>query len=73
MKSPPLGLDPAFGLQPVQRRIKRAVIDQKNVFRLLLNGPRDSLAVIRAKHQHAENKHVQRSLQQRGAVFVFSG
>src|SRR5215468_11013443 len=51
LRSPPLCGDPATALQPLQRRIERAVINFQHLLRRLLYVMRDVVAVQRAEEQ----------------------
>ena len=39
------------------------MLNQESVFRLLLNGPRNALPVLCAKHQGSQNQQIERALQ----------
>lgn len=69
----PFGGDPALRLQALQGGVQRAVIDEENILGLFLNGARDSLAVLGAEDQHAENEHIERTLQERNAILFLFG
>jgi len=47
----PLGADEAARLEALQRRVERAVIDDRHVVGLLLNEAGDSLPVLAAEDQ----------------------
>jgi hypothetical protein len=50
------------------------VIHQQSALRLLLDGPRDALAVLRPEHEGPHDEEVERALQELHAfVFVVSG
>lgn len=50
--------------EPMQRRIKRAVLDLQNLLRGLLDDMRDSVSVSRAQQDGLENKDVERPLKE---------
>ena len=58
--------------ETLERRIQSAVFDQEFFIGCLLNGARDSLAVLRAENERAENQQVQSALQQ-FETFLFLG
>src|SRR5689334_24179163 len=60
----PLRRNPALRLQPLQRRIQRAVLDQQHVFGLFLDNARDALPMLWAKHQRAQNQQIEGALQE---------
>jgi len=63
----PLGGDPSLVFEPLERGIKRAMLHQQNIFGLLLYRARDTLAVLLAKDQGAEDQKLQRALEQRNS------
>ena len=65
----PLRADPAAVLQPLERRIKRAVFYQQFLVGRLLDGARDALAVLRPEKERAQNEQVERALEEFEAVF----
>lgn len=58
----PFGGDPAALLQTLERRIESAVLDEELFIGSLLNRVRDSLAVLRAKDERAEDEQVESAL-----------
>src|ERR1041385_7279045 len=50
----PLGHNPALLLEPVQRRIERALLDRKHLVRQLLDPLRNAPAVQRLAHERFE-------------------
>src|SRR5271165_3339854 len=69
----PFGANPILSFEALQGGIKSAVIHQQLVRRGFLNGPRDALTVLPSEDQGAQDQQVQRALQERQAVSVFSG
>src|SRR6185437_9342068 len=70
----PLGADPAFAFEAVERRIKRAVLDLQNVVRGSLDVLGDLVAVGGAEHERPQDEHVQCALHEiESAVCFFSG
>src|SRR6266446_592808 len=72
-RSAPASGNPPLRLQPLEGGIESAMFDQQRIFRRLLNCPRDTLPVLRAEYQGAQDEQVQRALQQRQPFFFFSG
>src|SRR5262249_53943174 len=62
VRRPPRALDPAARLESLQRRIERSMIDEQRVARPLLDDPRDTLAVMGAQREDAQNQKIERSL-----------
>jgi hypothetical protein len=69
----PLRGNPAALLQPLQSGIKCSVLHKQFFVRGLLNGARDSLAMLRTKNQRAQDEQVQRALEKFQPFFVFLG
>jgi hypothetical protein len=63
LRSPPEGRDPTSVFEPVQRRVKRAVLDLQNFFRAVLDDVGNCVAVRRAQNQRLQNEQVQCALQ----------
>src|SRR4051812_48571858 len=55
--------DPAAVLEAVESRIERAVLDLKNIFRTMLDGVGDGVAVRGAERQRLEHQDVERPLE----------
>ena len=60
----PFRVDPALLLQPVKRRVERALIDAQHVARDLLDALRDAPAVHRLERERLQDEHVERALQE---------
>src|SRR5579872_152935 len=60
----PFDGDPALGFETLESRIEGAVLDQQHVFRLLLDGARDSLPVLRSENQRTQNQQIEGSLEE---------
>src|SRR5258706_543813 len=60
----PGGRDPAFGFQPMERRVQRTGLDLHQVFRGSLNMFGDCVAVGGSGQQSAKNKKVEGALQE---------
>src|SRR5262249_17840580 len=65
---PPLRKEPAALLEPLERRIERAVLDEELLLGPLLDGAGDPLTVLRAEDQGPQDQQVERPLQQLQAV-----
>jgi len=59
----PGGGDPAFRLQPMERRIQGPSLDLEKVFRSPLNALRDRVAVGGSGEECAEDQEIERSFQ----------
>src|SRR5687768_16039569 len=59
----PVGDDPAALLQTLEGRIERPVIDEQHVVGLLFDGTRNTLPVLYAEHERAQNQEINGSLQ----------
>ena len=66
----PFGANPILVFQPLQGYIQRSMLDEKNFFRLPLNGSGNTLSMAGAKNQALENQQVEGSLQKGDAVVV---
>lgn len=64
----PLGNDPFFSLQPVQRGVERTVLHLQEIIGGPLNVFADFVAVSWAKKKSSQNEHVQSSLEYVGAL-----
>src|SRR4030095_17086404 len=64
LRGPPLRRDPPRALQPLQRRVERAVIHFQHFLRRLLYVMRDVVAMQRAEEQSPQDQHVERALQE---------
>ena len=64
----PFGGDQALVLEPVERRIERALRDLQGVAGDLLDAEQDAVAVQRLERHRLENQHVERARQQVGLV-----
>ena len=62
----PRGLQPALLLQPVQRRVQRALRDLQHVAADLANALRDAPAVHRLERERLEDEQIQRALNEIG-------
>jgi hypothetical protein len=62
---PPLGFEPAFLLEPVQRRVQRSLIDLDGLARDLLEPLRYPVAMRRIERQDLKDQHVERALRDR--------
>src|SRR5262245_51675561 len=60
----PLGPDPAAPLQPVQRRIERALLDAQRILRDLLNAIGDRPPVLRLEGERLEDQEIESPLRQ---------
>src|SRR5688500_5517643 len=58
-----LGREKAGSLEPVQRRVERALADRERVAGVLLNPLLDAPAVIRPEGDGAEDQQIERALQ----------
>src|SRR6185437_3874814 len=58
----PFARKPALMFEPIERRIKRALLNFQPVFRNLLDAQQNPVAVQRAQRHSLENEHVQRPL-----------
>jgi hypothetical protein len=58
----PLGGNEASILKPLQRGVKRAMIDDQNVLRLLLDGASNTLSMLWSKQQRPKDEQVQCTL-----------
>ena len=61
----PFRPQPSRGLESLQRRVERAVVDEQRAFRRSLNGERDPVAVVRSKRQRAQDEEIECSLEER--------
>ena len=62
----PLGCDPAFVFELVERRIQRAVADLEDIARDLAQALADGPAVLRLERQDLQNQQVKRALDEVG-------
>ena len=67
---PPFGGNEPALLEPLQRRIERAVLDEQHTVGLRLDGAGDALAVLRAEDQRAQDEQIERALQMGGVCRV---
>ena len=67
----PLGRDHAAVFEPLQREIKRSMIDEEDFLRLPLDASGNSLSMTSAKQHRLQNEQVQRTLQQRDTFALF--
>jgi len=66
----PLGANPVLLFQPLQGYIQRSMFDKKDIFRLGLDGSRNTLPMAGTEDEALEDQQVQGSLQQGDAVVV---
>ena len=64
----PGGFDVSLGLEPLERGVERAVIDEQDLVRGRLDGPRDALTVLPAEQQRAKDQDVEGALEEGDAV-----
>jgi hypothetical protein len=64
----PCALDPPAVLEALECRIQRTVIDDERVTGALLDGASDTLAVLSAEEQDAQDEEIEGALQQGVAV-----
>jgi len=53
--------------QALQRGIKRSMVDQENILRLLLDGTGNALAVLRTETQCSQDQQVKSALEKRNS------
>ena len=61
----PFRPQPSRGLESLQCRVERAVVDEQRALRRSLNGERDPVAVVRSKRQRAQDEEIECSLEER--------
>ena len=64
LRGSPLGLDQALLLQPVERRVERALLDFQYVVGELVQAHGDAVAVVRPGAEALQDEQVERALQQ---------
>jgi hypothetical protein len=67
----PFGANPSARFEPLKGRIEGAVINEKGVFRLLLNCPGNPLPMLRSKCQRAQDEQIERPLQEGDSCSFF--
>jgi hypothetical protein len=60
----PFVADPFLGLQPLQSRVERTMIDEENILRIRLNGTGNPLAVLGTENKDSQDQEVEGTLQQ---------
>lgn len=65
----PLGGNPDVGFETLESGIKRAVIDEEHIAGIELNGAGNSLPVLGAEGENAQNEEVERALQEGDVIF----
>jgi hypothetical protein len=65
LRRAPFGFEPAAHLEPVQRRIQRALFDAQHVVRRLLDVLGDRVAVHGATADRLQHQHVESAWQKR--------
>src|SRR6266568_6250860 len=57
----PRRVNPALGLEPIERRVERACFNLQQVFRSPLNVLRDGVSVTRCRQERAQNQEIERA------------
>lgn len=73
LRSPPFCDNCALCFQPLQGRIKGTVIHQEFILRCFLDRSSDSLPVLPAEQQRAEDQQIQSALQQGETILLIFG
>src|SRR5690348_7815892 len=66
----PLGTHPTRGLEALERRIERSVIDEQRALRRVLNRERDTVPVVRSEREGAQDQKIECALEERRALAV---
>ena len=72
IRSTPFSANPTARFQPLECRVKRSVVDEQCAVGLLLNGPGNPLAMLRSEYERAQDKQVERTLEQDDALFLIT-
>jgi hypothetical protein len=68
LREPPLGLDPAVPLQPVERRVERPLLDAEDVGAHPLDPPGDGVPVSGPPGERLEDQRVEGAVEQLGRL-----